>query len=133
MREDQTTHILHSDSTIATMADANQAALYDARRRNAPSSSQLLDSIIQGSNCKAITVILQASSGADKNISLVDRDEVDRLRKYVLSQSCLAHTVESQDVFRDSIIRKRLLNPIPPKLLHPPNGNTDARLRIGGS
>ncbi|CAD6591647.1 MAG: Calcineurin subunit B [Alectoria sarmentosa] len=42
------------------MTDANHAALFDARRR-AQSSSQMLDSIIQGSN--------------------FDRDEVDRLRK----------------------------------------------------
>ncbi|KAL9124555.1 MAG: hypothetical protein Q9217_006126, partial [Psora testacea] len=46
---------------FAILADANQAALYDARRRNTGGSSQLLDSIIQGSN--------------------FDRDEVDRLQK----------------------------------------------------
>lgn len=37
--------------TLGNMADANQAALFDARRR-AGSSSQMLDSIIQGSNCE---------------------------------------------------------------------------------
>ncbi|KAL8734934.1 MAG: hypothetical protein Q9166_001286 [cf. Caloplaca sp. 2 TL-2023] len=47
-------------SAIAKVASANQAALYDARRRIG-SSSQLLESITQGSN--------------------FDRDEVDRLRK----------------------------------------------------
>ena len=36
---------------LGNMADANQAALFDARRR-AGSSSQMLDSIIQGSNCE---------------------------------------------------------------------------------
>ncbi|KAL9591172.1 MAG: hypothetical protein Q9203_000044 [Teloschistes exilis] len=46
--------------TVAKVADANQAALYDARRRTG-SSNQLLENIIQGSN--------------------FDRDEVDRLRK----------------------------------------------------
>ncbi|KAL8901824.1 MAG: hypothetical protein Q9192_000330 [Flavoplaca navasiana] len=60
------------------MASANQAALYDARRRIG-SSSQLLENIIQGSNCErhaghppnAVVLISWA----------VDRDEVDRLRK----------------------------------------------------
>ncbi|KAL9640172.1 MAG: hypothetical protein Q9164_000440 [Protoblastenia rupestris] len=50
-----------SNTYAAILADANQAALYDARRRNTGANSQLLDSIIQGSN--------------------FDRDEVDRLQK----------------------------------------------------
>ena len=37
---------------VAKVASANDAALYDARRRIIGSSSQMLDSIIQGSNCK---------------------------------------------------------------------------------
>lgn len=63
------------------MADANQAALLDARRR-AGSSSQMLDSIIQGSNCEIrhIRLIILGMKGAD-SVAIVDRDEVDRLRK----------------------------------------------------
>ena len=42
----------------AIVADANQAALYDARRRNTDANSKLFDSIIQGSNCTNYLITL---------------------------------------------------------------------------
>lgn len=63
------------------MASANDAALYDARRRIG-SSSQMLDSIIQASNCERIEQGAMVAAVLTLFCSVsVDRDEVDRLRK----------------------------------------------------
>lgn len=63
------------------MASANDAALYDARRRIG-SSSQMLDHIAQASNCKRIEPAALIMAVLTLSCALsVDRDEVDRLRK----------------------------------------------------
>jgi hypothetical protein len=60
-------------------AQPNNAALYDARRRQQGSSSQLLDSIASGSNCTASCPPFWRPFS--NSCDVVDRDEVDRLRK----------------------------------------------------
>lgn len=71
------------------MAEPNNAAMYDARRRQGGSGSKVLDNIVSTSNCMSL---LQAfyfvvfSSRLVVQLTgvcavIVDRDEVDRLRK----------------------------------------------------
>ena len=69
------------------MSEPNNSALYDARRRQGSSGSQVLDNIVSASNCGLhynYILLLLLTSGVTDLYFLsepVDRDEVDRLRK----------------------------------------------------
>jgi len=70
-------------SRITNMSSANQAALYDARRRTTGSGPQALQNIVQGSNCEhaCIDQLFDFAAQTDRHCDLVDKDEIDRLRK----------------------------------------------------
>lgn len=53
--------ILVPSRTIMSNAEPNNAALYDARRRQTGSGSQVLDNIVSGSNCTSCVLISMCS------------------------------------------------------------------------